>query len=69
MTESSYGAERSQDDPIEVAPIGDETPGEYEPDGQLGGESPETGVAYERTGEPQATPHDVELTLQEEDEA
>lgn len=66
---SEFGTERSQDDPIEVAPIGDETPGEYEPDEQLGGQSTETGVTYERTGEPQVTPHDVELTLEEEDEA
>lgn len=69
MSESSFGSERSQDDPIEVAPIGDETPGEYEPSERLGGRSEETGVAYERTGEPEATPHDIELTLEEEDEA
>lgn len=57
-----YGADQSQDDPVPgAAAAGEPTPGEYEPGAQSGGESPETGVTYERTGEPETTPHDEAL--------
>lgn len=69
MSENSFGAEHSQDDPIEgLAPLGDETPGDYEPTEQSGGESAETGTIYEPTGEPEATPHDIEITQAEEED-
>jgi len=68
MTESGFGTERSLDDPVEgLSPRGDETPGDYVA-GEGDGESPETGVLYEPTGEPEATPHDLELTRAEEDD-
>ena len=63
-----FGAERTQDDPIEGAALVDEqTPDEYQADERSGGQSPDTGVTYDRSGEPEATPHDIELTEVEED--
>jgi hypothetical protein len=70
MTDSEFGAERTQDDPIEgAAPVDDETPGEYEPSDQSGGQSVDTGVTYDRTGEPEITPNDLEVAqAKDEDE-
>ncbi|HET6626212.1 MAG TPA: hypothetical protein VFG63_07465 [Nocardioidaceae bacterium] len=62
---SQFGTERTQDDPIEdTTLVGDETPGEYEPTEQTGGESLDTGVVYDSTGEPEKTPNDVEIAVE-----
>jgi hypothetical protein len=62
MADSEFGAERSQDDPIEGgAPVEDPTPGEYEASEQSGGQSVDTGVTYDSTGEPETTPNDIEV--------
>lgn len=47
----------SEFDVEEIEPDDDGSPEEYEPtDGPV---STETGTAYERDGEPEATPHDL----------
>ncbi len=66
---SEFGAERTQDDPIEgTAPVDDPTPGEYEASEQSGGQSPDTGVSYDRTGEPEETPNDLEIAQAKDEE-
>ena len=60
------GAEHSQDDPIEgTAPVAD--PGEYESTDQSGGQSLDTGVSYDNSGEPEATPNDIEVAMVDEE--
>jgi hypothetical protein len=67
---SEFGAERSQDDPIEgTAPAGDDTPGEYESTDQSGGQSLDTGVTYDNAGEPEETPNDIEVAQAKDEEA
>jgi len=67
--ESEFGAERTQDDPIDGAtPVEDETPGEYEPSEQSGGQSLDTGVVYEQSGEPEETPHDAEVAESDDED-
>lgn len=58
-SESSFGAEQSQDDPmVGEAPTGDANPGDYQSSDQSGGMSEETGVTYDAAGEPESTPND-----------
>jgi hypothetical protein len=65
---SEFGAERSQDDPVEGDLAAEEpTPGEHHAR-EAGGESEETGVAYDEQGEPVATPHDLAMAEAEQDE-
>lgn len=59
-SEHEYGTDPSQDDPVP----GGMTAGDHEA-GEREIPSEETGVVYERTGEPERTPHD-ELITQEE---
>jgi hypothetical protein len=67
---SEFGAESTQDDPIEgVAPGDHETPGDYEPSEQSGGQSPDTGVTYDPSGEPEQTPLDLEVAQSKEQDA
>lgn len=63
-----FGAEHSQDDPIEgTAPVAD--PGEYESTEQSGGQSLDTGVSYDNSGEPEETPNDIEIAQADDKEA
>jgi hypothetical protein len=67
---SEFGAERTQDDPIEgAAPLEDDTPGEYESTDASGGQSLDTGVTYDRTGEPEETPNDIEVAQAKDEDA
>jgi hypothetical protein len=63
-----FGAEHSQDDPIDgTAPVDD--PGEYESTEQSGGQSLDTGVSYDNSGEPEETPNDIEVARADDEEA
>ena len=46
-------------------PAGDENPEGYLSNDQSRGRSTETGTTYDATGEPEVTPHDVELVAEE----
>ncbi len=68
MSQTQPNPEPGQDDPFfGEPPAGDANPGDYMSNDQQGGQSEDTGTTYERTGEPEVTPHD-ELLLEEEDE-
>ena len=66
------GAERHEPDPgqddafVGEAPAGDSNPGDYMSGDMQGGVSDETGTVYERTGEPEETPHDEALREDEQ---
>ena len=49
-------------------PAGDESPEDYMSNDQSAGTSPDTGTIYDGLGEPEATPHDLELTDEEGEE-
>ena len=52
---------------VGVPPAGDTSPDEYTSNDQSAPISEETGTIYEPTGEPEVTPHDVELVAEPED--
>lgn len=45
-------------------PAGDESPEEYHSNDQSAARSAETGTSYDRTGEPESTPHDEVLAAE-----
>lgn len=62
--------EPGQDDAfVGEAPAGDANPGDYMSNDQQGGVSDDTGVVYEKSGEPEETPKDEELRDAEEGDA
>ena len=59
--------EPGQDDAfVGEPPAGDANPGDYMSNDQQGGVSDDTGTTYDRTGEPESTPHDDELRGEED---
>jgi hypothetical protein len=50
-----------------LAPADEPDPEEYEADERTRAVSASTGTVYDELGEPEATPHDVELTEGEDD--
>lgn len=48
-------------------PAGDENPEEYMSNDQSAGVSEDTGTVYDGLGEPETTPHDLELDAEEEE--
>lgn len=54
---------------VGTAPAGDANPEDYMSNDQQGGVSEETGTTYDKTGEPETTPHDVVLDATDEEEA
>ena len=62
MTQEAHEPDPGQDDPfIGEAPAGDANPGDYMSTDQQGGVSPDTGTAYDQSGEPDETPNDEAL--------
>lgn len=70
MSESSPDLEHiPTDEFFGEPPAGDENPEEYMSNDQSGGLSEETGVRYDKVGEPEVTPHDAEVEQEEEEES
>lgn len=69
--QEGFGAEETQDDPVgtDETFTEEENPGDYAPGGRTGGVSEDTGVIYDNTGEPEATPHDELLDEGEDAES
>ena len=73
MTQEAHQPDPGLDDAfIGEAPTGDANPGDYMSNAQQGGVSPDTGTAYDQSGEPEATPNDEalrgEATVEEDED-